>query len=319
MATSVTQAAALETGQRILDNVASVVHGDPQTLRLCVAALLSESHVLLEDVPGVGKTVLAKALARSVDCDFARLQFTPDLLPSDVTGVSVFDQRIADFSFRPGPVFANVLLIDEINRASPKTQAALLECMQEAQVTIDGETHALPRPFLVVATQNPIEHEGTFPLPEAQLDRFSVLLRLGYPDAAAEARLVAEQTAAGGPPIDALAAVASLSELAEAISEVAVVHVDHELHRYVVALLGATRADPRIRLGASPRAGIALVRLAKAHAFLDGRTFVTPDDIKVLLRPTIAHRLLLSSQARGEAATREEIISSALEATATPL
>ena len=255
----------------VVDALASVVHAERGTLELVVVALLAEGHVLIEDVPGVGKTLVARALARAVDCSFSRLQFTPDLLPSDVTGMSVFDQRSASFTFRPGPVFAHLVLVDEINRASPRTQSALLECMQEGQVTVDGETHPLARPFMVIATQNPVEHEGTFPLPEAQLDRFLLRVSLGYPPGAEEARMLAEQTAASGLPLEALAPVCGAAELIEAAAAARAVHVEESLHRYVVSLLHHTRADARLALGASPRAGVALVRASKSLALLRGR------------------------------------------------
>ncbi|MGL6278981.1 MAG: AAA family ATPase, partial [Gaiella sp.] len=249
---------------RVTDNLALAVHAPRETLRLPLLALLAEGHVLVEDVPGVGKTVLAKALARSLHLSFHRLQFTPDLLPSDVTGVNVYDQVRGGFRFRPGPVFAQVLLVDEINRASPKTQSSLLEAMQETQVTVDGTTYPLERPFLVIATQNPVEYEGTFPLPEAQLDRFAVRMSIGYPPADEEARMLAEQVTE--PPLDQLEPVAGLEELSAAIVAARGVFVDESVNRYVVELLRATREDARLTLGASPRAGIALLRLAKARA-----------------------------------------------------
>ena len=304
--------AARATATRVADNVGRVVHVDPETLQLCLIALLGGGHVLLEDVPGVGKTLLAKALARSLDCRFARLQFTPDVLPSDVTGVSVFDQRSAAFEFRPGPVFANVLLVDEINRASPKTQSALLESMQENQVTIDGIAYELPLPFFVIATQNPIEHEGTFPLPQAQLDRFALLLRLGYPAPQDEAAMLERQTGGSRSPLEELAAVATIEEASAAIAAARAVHVDPAVHRYIVDVLAATRDDARVRLGGSPRAGIALVRMAKARALLDGRAFATPADVKALALPALRHRVLLESSARAEGASAELIVRDAL-------
>ena len=312
LTTAATPDAARAVAARVIENVAQVVNVDPETLELAMIALLSGGHVLLEDVPGVGKTLLAKAFARSLDCRFARLQFTPDVLPSDVTGVSVFDRRSAAFEFRPGPVFANVLLVDEINRASPKTQSALLESMQENQVTIDGVAHELPLPFFVIATQNPIEHEGTFPLPLAQLDRFALLLRLGYPDPDDEAAMLERQTGGPRPPLDQLAAVATIEEASAAIAAAREVHVDPAVHRYVVELLTATRADARVRLGASPRAGIALVRMAKARALLAGRSFATPDDVKQLALPALRHRLLVDSSSRAEGASAERIVRDAL-------
>ena len=249
-------AAAAETIRAIVDNLGRVVHAPDETLRLCVLCLVGEGHLILEDFPGVGKTMLAKALARSLDVSFSRMQFTPDLLPSDVTGVNVFNQRSNEFEFRPGPVFANLLLVDEINRASPKTQAALLECMQEQQVTTDGVTNELDRPFMVMATQNPIEYEGTYPLPEAQLDRFTMRIAIGYPPLAEEAKMLTEQTA--DPPLDALEPVADAADAIALADEAKAIFVEESLNSYVVALLRATRGDSRLYLGASPRAGIAL-------------------------------------------------------------
>jgi MoxR-like ATPase len=288
-----------------------------ETLRLPFLSLLAEGHVLVEDVPGVGKTVLAKALARSLDLTFARVQFTPDLLPSDVTGVNVFDQAAAAFRFRHGPVFANIVLVDEINRASPKTQSALLEAMQEAQVTVDGATHALPRPFLVIATQNPVEYEGTYPLPEAQLDRFAVRMAIGYPPLPEEARMLAEQTTE--PPLDSLVPVAGESEVVAAIEAVRAVYVEESVGRYVVALLRQTRNDPRLALGASPRAGIALLRLAKARAAVERRDFVSPEDVRVVAPSVLAHRLLLRPEARSSAVSPDAVIADAIDGTPIPV
>jgi MoxR-like ATPase len=306
-----------ETLDRITGNLARVVHAPRETLRLVVLCLVSEGHLIIEDFPGVGKTMLAKALARSLDCSFSRLQFTPDLLPSDVTGVNVFNQRSNEFEFRPGPVFANLLLVDEINRASPKTQAALLECMQENQVTIDGTTHELGRPFMVIATQNPIEYEGTYPLPEAQLDRFSMRVSLGYPPLAEEARMLDEQTSA--PPLDTLAAVVSVSELLETIEDAKGVFVEDSLSRYVVALLRQTRSDGRLYLGASPRAGIALLRVAKARALAEGREYLLPEDVKEVAGHVLAHRLILAPEARSAGLAPGELVQAAIEKTPVPV
>ena len=284
-----------EAARRIAANVSSVVVGKDECVEACVVALLAAGHVIVEDYPGVGKTLLAKTLARSVDCRFARIQFTPDLLPSDVTGVSVFDQQTSRFEFRPGPVFANIVLADEINRSSPKTQASLLECMEERQATIDNVTHGIAAPFMVVATQNPIEYEGTYPLPEAQLDRFMMRLRLGYPDRAAEDALLETQTSSD--PLAALRPVVDARRVLAMQEAVGGVRVAPALRGYVLDLLTATRSSREIYLGASPRAGIVLVRAAKAHALLRGRDYVVPQDVKDLAVRVLAHRIILSPEA----------------------
>jgi MoxR-like ATPase len=302
---------------RVVANLGLAVHAPAETLRLPLLCLLAEGHVLVEDVPGVGKTVLAKALARSLALDFSRMQFTPDLLPSDVTGVNVFDQQDSAFRFRQGPVFANVLLVDEINRASPKTQSALLEAMQESQVTVDGATHRLERPFLVIATQNPIEYEGTFPLPEAQLDRFTARMALGYPPLPEEARMLAEQTTE--PPLDALVPVAGRDEILSTIEAARAVYVDESVSRYVVALLRHTRASPRAALGGSPRSGIALLRLAKARALAERREFVVPDDVQAVAVAVLSHRLIVAPEARSAGVEAADLVHEAVEATPVPL
>jgi MoxR-like ATPase len=306
-----------EAVRRIVENLALVVRAPEETLRLVVLCLVAEGHLIIEDFPGVGKTMLAKALARSVDCSFSRIQFTPDLLPSDVTGVNVFNQKTNEFEFRPGPIFANLLLVDEINRASPKTQSALLECMQENQVTVDGVTYELARPFLVMATQNPIEYEGTYPLPEAQLDRFTLRVAIGYPPLPEEARMLTEQTS--DPPLETLRPVTTAEEVRSLIAEAAGIFVEESVNRYVVALLGQTRTDSRLYLGASPRSGIALLRVAKARALADGRSFVSPDDVKACAEPVLAHRLILSPEARAEGLAGAELVRDALEHTPVPV
>ena len=308
---------AAETIGAIVDNLGRVVHAPDETLRLCVLCLVGEGHLILEDFPGVGKTMLAKALARSLDVSFSRMQFTPDLLPSDVTGVNVFNQRSNEFEFRPGPVFANLLLVDEINRASPKTQAALLECMQEQQVTTDGVTNQLARPFMVMATQNPIEYEGTYPLPEAQLDRFTMRIAIGYPPLSEEAKMLTEQTA--DPPLDALEPVANAADAIALADEAKAIFVEESLNRYVVTLLRATRGDSRLYLGASPRAGIAILRVAKARALADGRSFLEPDDVKAVAVPVLGHRLILAPEARSTGLTGEQIVRETLDKTPVPV
>ncbi|MDX6519913.1 MAG: MoxR-like ATPase [Gaiellales bacterium] len=310
-------AGAGDTARRVIENVARVIHAPDGLLERCVLALLCEGHIILEDFPGVGKTMLAKSLARSLDCEFARIQATPDLLPSDITGVNVFNLQANEFEFRPGPVFANLVLVDEINRASPKTQSALLECMQEVQVTIDGSTHRLARPFMVIATQNPIEDEGTFPLPAAPLDRYAMRLRLGYPEMDDEARMLSEHAASE--PLEGLHPVTSAADLESAIAAVKGVFVEESLNRYVVALLRHTRSDSRLALGASPRAGIAVMRVAKAHAALRGREYVIPADIKDVAADVLSHRVIMAADARSGGMDPAEVIGDALQRTPVPV
>jgi MoxR-like ATPase len=287
---------ATEVLRAIVNNVETVVVGKRPEIELTVVALAAQGHLLIEDVPGVGKTVLAKSLARSIGCAFKRIQFTPDLLPSDVTGVSIYNQQTGDFEFRAGPVVAQVVLADEINRATPKTQAALLEAMEEQQITVDGVTHELPRPFMVLATQNPIEYEGTFPLPESQLDRFMLRVHLGYPKRDQEMDILDRQQTAH--PLDSLEPVTSDDELLEAQRAVRQVFVDELIRRYIVDLTTATRSHPDVYVGASPRASLALFRAAQAWALIHGREYVTPDDVKALAGPALAHRMIVQPVAR---------------------
>jgi MoxR-like ATPase len=298
-----------ELGARLRDNVARAVKAPPEVLRDVLVALMAEGHVLIEDYPGVGKTALARALARSIEAEYARVQCTADLLPADVVGTNVYNQRENRFEFRPGPVFANVVLVDEVNRASPKTQSGLLECMQERHVTVDKHTHELARPFLVVATQNPVEYEGTYPLPEAQLDRFMVRVSLGYPSAQAESEMLLDH--AERDRVLDLGPVAEVGEVLAAQGAAAAVHGSEALRRYVVAILDATRADPRVDLGASPRAGLMLFRAAKAMAALDGRDHALPDDVQALADSVLAHRLLLGPGSGAE--ERTAVVRDALE------
>ena len=306
----------LSSAARITDNIEKVIEGKPDVVRLSLVVLLAEGHLLIEDVPGVGKTMLAKSLARSIDCSVRRIQFTPDLLPSDVTGVSIFDQESREFEFKPGAVFANLVVGDEINRASPKTQSALLEAMEERQVSVDGVTYVLETPFMVIATQNPIEMEGTYPLPEAQRDRFTARLTVGYPSAAAELDLLGSHGATD--PIDDLEPVADAFAIRKLIEVVRTVHVSAEVKQYVVALLTATRTSKDLRLGASPRSGLQLVRAARAAAALDGRDYVVPDDVQALAEPVLAHRLLLTADAQVSRRTAQDVVADLVERTALP-
>jgi MoxR-like ATPase len=285
----------VRAAHRVATAVESVIEGKAEAVRLGLTVLLAEGHVLIEDVPGVGKTMLAKALAKSTDCSVRRIQFTPDLLPSDITGVSAYNQERREFEFKPGPAFANIVVGDEINRASPKTQSALLECMEERQVTVDGTTYPLAAPFMVIATQNPIEMEGTYPLPEAQRDRFTARISMGYPSA--EAELAMLEAHGSSSPLEALEPVAGAEDMRDLIAAVRKVHVADVLKQYVISLVTATRSSPELRLGASPRATLHLLRASRARAALDGRDFVIPDDVQTLALPVLAHRLLPSAEA----------------------
>ena len=291
--------------------VESVIEGKSEAIRLALTVLLAEGHLLIEDVPGVGKTMLAKALARSTGCSVRRIQFTPDLLPSDITGVSAYNQERREFEFKPGPVFANIVVGDEINRASPKTQSALLECMEERQVTVDGRTYPLTAPFMVIATQNPIEMEGTYPLPEAQRDRFTARISMGYPSA--ESELAMLEAHGSSSPLDALEPVAQAEDIRELIAAVRTVHVAQPLKEYVIRLVAATRSSPELRLGASPRATLHLLRAGRARAALDGRDFVIPDDMQALALPVLAHRLLPSAEAVVTQQPPERVMSAIVE------
>ena len=303
--------AAAGVGRRIAENIARAVQVREQMLHYVVVTLLAEGHVLVEDYPGVGKTALARALSRSIDAQFARVQCTADLLPADIVGTNVYNQREARFEFRPGPIFANVVIVDEINRASPKTQSGLLECMQERRVTVDVHSHELARPFMVFATQNPVEYEGTYPLPEAQVDRFMVRLSMGYPSAEAESGMLAGHE--GGDRVLDLQPVVDRQEVLESQDTARRVHASKALRDYIVALLRRTRDDTRVELGASPRAGLMLLRAAKAHALLLGRDHALPDDVQALAEPVLSHRIMLVPEATG--ATRESIVADAVATT----
>nr|WP_246390051.1 MoxR family ATPase [Nocardioides soli] len=301
---------------RVRSNIERVIEGKPDVVHSTLVVLLAEGHLLIEDVPGVGKTMLSKTLARSIDCSVRRIQFTPDLLPSDVTGVSVFNQNTREFEFRPGGVFANIVVGDEINRASPKTQSALLECMEERQVTVDNSTYQLEQPFMVIATQNPIEMEGTYALPEAQRDRFMARVSVGYPVEAAEIAMLGTHT--GANPLDDLEPVTDAAEVRKLIAIVNQVHVSSDVQRYAVAITSATRRSEELSLGASPRATLHLVRAAKAVAAIDGRDYVLPDDVHRLTRPVLAHRLLPSVEAAMSGRSTAAILDAVVGTVAVP-
>ena len=302
-----------QTGEKVLANVERVIVGKHHEVRLALVALLCRGHLLIEDVPGTGKTVLAKAIARSLGCSFRRIQFTPDLLPSDVTGLSIYNQKNQEFEFRPGPIMAQVVLADEINRATPKTQSSLLECMEERQATIDGTTYAMPDPFLVIATQNPIEYEGTFALPEAQLDRFMLRIRLGYPQPIEEVVILDEQKRSH--PLEELEVVCTVDELRGMQSAIRDIYVDSTVADYIVRLVNGTRSHPDVYLGASPRGSIALYRAGQALAGLHGRDYVIPDDVKALAEPALAHRLIIKTSASIHDVQSANVIRELLDAT----
>lgn len=302
--------------ENVIANVEKVIVGKHDAVQMAIVALLCHGHLLIEDVPGVGKTMLAKSIAKSVGCSFKRIQFTPDLLPSDVTGVSIYNQKVGDFEYRPGPIIAQIVLVDEINRATPKTQSALLECMEERQVTVDGVTHPTPRPFLVMATQNPLEFEGTFPLPEAQLDRFLMLISLGYPSANDEITIMDRQQHVH--PVDALEQVLDVVDLLRLQNLVKDIYVDPLVKQYIVSIVEATRNHPSVYLGASPRGSLALFRTAQARALLDDRDFVLPDDIKALAVATLAHRVIVNPSASVKDVTQRRVVEEALETIPVP-
>ena len=303
--------------RRIIENIGEVIVGKPEVLELAVVAVLCEGHILIEDVPGIGKTSLAKALARSLGCSFRRIQCTPDLLPSDITGIHFFNQKRSEFEFRPGPVMSNIVLVDEINRATPRTQSSLLECMQECQITVDGVTMPLPRPFLVIATQNPVELHGTFPLPEAQLDRFLIKLEIGYPSAEQEDIMLLRFKQDN--PLDSLPEVTSAEEIIKLNQLAQEVHVEQSVRHYLLDIIRQTRSNAEIELGASPRASLALYRSAQALALVSGRDYVIPDDVKRLAIPVIVHRLIASTEAYLHNRSKENLIENILAQTPVPV
>jgi len=308
--------AARKVAERIVGNVERVIVGKASTVEMAVVGLMSRGHLLIEDAPGVGKTMLARSLAKSIQCSFKRIQFTPDMLPGDITGVSVYNQKTGDFEFRPGPIMANIVLADEINRATPKVQSALLECMEEGQISVDGLSHHMPSPFHVLATQNPIEYEGTFPLPETQLDRFLMRISLGYPSLSDEISIMEQQHFRH--PIEDLEPVADSAEVIMLEDSGKKVFVDELVRRYIAQLVAATRASDAVRLGASPRGSLALFRCAQAYALLKGRDYVLPDDVKYLAEPVLAHRLILKTRGQAEDKSGRSFIAELLASVAVP-
>ena len=311
-----TTASVQEIAERVTNSVGQVILGKSNEIRLTTLGLLCRGHILLEDIPGVGKTMLAKSLARAVGCTFNRIQFTPDMLPSDITGVSIYNPKSREFEFRPGPIMAQIVLADEINRATPKTQSALLEAMEEGQMTVDGVTYRLSNPFLIMATQNPIEYEGTFPLPEAQLDRFLVRIQMGYPQPADELKILASQQYQH--PIQNLQQVVSLKELLAAQQQIKDVYVANEVQQYIISLITASRRHGDVYLGSSPRGSLALFRTAQARAAMTGRDFVIPDDVKALAEVTLAHRIIVGPAARIKNITSRTIVQDILQNTPVP-
>ena len=306
----------INEANKIAENIKKVIIGKNRAIELAVVALVCQGHILIEDVPGVGKTMLARSLAKSTGCSYSRIQFTPDLLPSDITGVSIYNQKEGDFEFKSGPVISQLVLADEINRATPKTQSALLESMDERQVTVEGVTHVLPRPFMVMATQNPIEYEGTFPLPEAQLDRFFLKISLGYPSLAEEESILSSQE--NTHPIELLEAVVSSDEIVKIQDAVKTIYVDELVRSYIVSIVHATRDNDDIALGSSPRGSLAMARGIQALALMRGRDYVLPDDVKELAVPMLAHRIIVSSGARMQGITSEEIVARILDTVPVP-
>ena len=302
--------------QRVINNVEKVIVGKAESVAFSLIAVICNGHILIEDVPGVGKTVLTKAIARSIGCSFKRIQFTPDLLPSDVTGVSIYNQKTDNFEFRPGPIMSQIVLADEINRATPKTQSALLEAMEETQITIDGATYRLPEPFMVMATQNPIEYEGTFPLPEAQLDRFMMNIKLGYPKVSDEMNIL--DTHQYHHPLDDLEQIMIAEELVLIQKQIRSIHVDPSIREYIVAIANATRNHNNIYLGSSPRGSLALYRASQALAAIRGRGYVIPDDVKLLAKPTLAHRIIVTPAARVRAVTSTAVLDEILQSVPVP-
>ena len=307
---------AQDSAHRIIDNIQRVIVGKRDAIELALIALLSQGHLLIEDVPGVGKTMFARSLAKSINCTFKRIQFTPDLLPGDITGISVYNQKKADFEFHPGPIIAQIVLADEINRATPKVQSALLECMGEQQITVDGATYKMPHPFHVIATQNPIEYEGTFPLPETQLDRFLLRLSLGFPSASDEIAIMEKQQFVH--PIEKLCPVTEADELVHLQETVKTIYVDNLVKQYIVSVVEATRHHPRLNLGASPRGSLALFRTAQARALILGRDYTLPDDVKALAEPVLAHRIIARLGSNTEDKNGRDIVADILETVPVP-